>query len=151
MSARRGAGAYRSGTALAAALGVSLLLACHGTFKPVTAVVGGGGTTTDSTALVQMSLSPLAVTLAPSGTVQYAVSGRLGDGTVVAPTVSYVTSGGTITADGLFTAGSTAGTELVIATQAGGPTGSPPCCTDTSVVTVAAATMARRALARRAP
>lgn len=144
MEAERGSQARRSAVALAAALGLSLATACNGTFKPVTAFGGGGGTTTDSTALVQMSLSPSAVTLAPSGTVQYTVSGRLGDGTVVAPTVGYVTVGGTITTDGFFTAGTTAGTELVIATPAGGPTGSPPCCTDTSVVTVTAATMARR-------
>jgi hypothetical protein len=134
---------------LAAVLGLLAAVGCNGTFKKVTSVGGGGGPT-DSTALVQMTLSPSAVTVPPSGQVQYTVTGRLGDGVSVSPIASYVTTGGTITTDGLFTAGTTAGTELVIATQSGGPTGNPPCCTDTSVVTVTAATMARRPSARGA-
>jgi hypothetical protein len=134
---------------LVAALGMALLAGCHGTFQRVSGVGGSGGTTVDSTALTEMTLSPTAVTVAPSSNVQYTVTGKLGDGVVVAPVVTFVTTGGgTITSDGFFTAGSTPGTELVIATQTGGPTGNPPCCTDTSVVTVSIAL--ERSLVRRA-
>ncbi len=127
---------------LAAVLGLLASLGCHGTFKAMTAVGGGGGPA-DTTALVQLTLSPAAATVAPGGQVQYLVTGKLLDGTIVTPVASYVTIGGTITTGGLFTAGLTAGTDTVIATQSGGPVGSPPCCTDTSVVTVSTAAMAR--------
>ena len=145
MRSRVGEGSSARVIGLAAVLGLLASLGCHGTFKAMTAVGGGGGGLTDTTALVKMTLSPLAATVAPGGQVQYLVTGKLASGATVRPVASYVTTAGTITTDGLFTAGTTAGTELVIATQAGGPTGSPPCCTDTSVVTVTAATMARRA------
>lgn len=131
------------GAIVAAILGLALAAGCRGTFQPERAVGGGGGGLNDSTALVQMTLSPSAAAVAPGGTVQYTVSGTLGDGQTVLPVVVYVTTGGFISPNGVFTAGSTAGTELVIATQSGGPTGNPPCCTDTSVVTVVVPAMAR--------
>ncbi len=137
----------------AAAVGLSLVVACKGTFQPVTALSGGGGGgARDSTLLVQLSLSPAAATVAPGGTVQYTAQGKLIDGTTISPSLTFVvTGGGTITTGGLFTAGATAGTELVIATQTGGPIGTPPCCTDTSVVTVTTASMVRALRGGTAP
>ncbi len=138
-------GEASSGRVIGLVVGLGLLVAvgCKGTFKSMTAVGGGGGGLTDTTALVQLTLSPAAATVAPGGQVQYLVTGKLLDGTVVTPVAAYVTIGGTITTGGLFTAGLTAGTDTVIATQSGGPVGSPPCCTDTSVVTVSTAAMVR--------
>jgi len=143
MSAGRVGLSRRTALVGAAVVGLSAIaMACKGSFQP-TSAVGGGGGVTDSTALVQLVLSPYAATLPAGGTIQYTVSGTLADGASVSPEVTYVTTGGSITADGFFTAGTAAGTELVIATQAGGPAGNPPCCTDTSVVTVVTAAMAR--------
>ncbi len=150
--------AGRTAAVAAAALGLWSVLACNGTFQRISsfggAVGGGGGGSTarDTSALVQLTLSPLAATVSPGGAVQYTVVGKLGDGTTTTPTAEFaVSGGGTITTAGLFTAGPTAGTELVIATQTGGPTGSPPCCTDTSVVTVTAASMVRALRGGKAP
>ncbi len=137
---------------VAAAIGLAVAPACHGQFNSISGVGGGGGAPPDSSALVQLTLSPLAVTLAPGGTIQYTVTGKLVDGSTIAPNAAFTaTGGGTITTGGLFTAGPTAGTELVVATQAGGPTGNPPCCTDTSVVTVTTATMVRALQGRAGP
>ncbi len=142
MDSRLAESASGRAIALAAVLGLLVAVGCKGKAGTITAVGGGGGLP-DTTALVQLTLSPLAATVAPGGQVQYLVSGKLRDGTIVTPVASYVTTAGTITTGGLFTAGTTAGTDTVIATQSGGPTGTPPCCTDTSVVTVTTASMAR--------
>jgi hypothetical protein len=95
---------------------------------------GGGGT------LLQLVLAPPSITLAPRGTVQFSVSGTLSDGSSTVPSVTYAEIGGTsrgsITAGGFYTAGATVGTDSVVATQLGGVIGVPPCCADTSVVTV---------------
>ena len=60
------------------------------------------------------------------------VSGVWSDGGTTAPAVTYSATGGTITSGGLYTAGSTAGTFRVIATQQGGT------LADTAAVTITA-------------
>ena len=66
------------------------------------------------------------------------MSGTLSDGSATTPSVTYAVTGGTMSPGGLFTAGATAETDTVIATRLGGLTGIPPCCADSSVVTVTA-------------
>ncbi|MFI5372521.1 MAG: hypothetical protein ACHQ52_13260 [Candidatus Eisenbacteria bacterium] len=127
--------AARVGIAAAWVVLPLLPMACHGHY-PVQAGLGGGGG--GSGTLVQLVLSPPAVILGFRGTVQFAVSGTLSDGSSTVPSVTYTASGGTVNTGGFFTAGATAATDTVIATQLGGVTGTPPCCADTSVVTVTA-------------
>jgi hypothetical protein len=96
--------------------------------SPVTV---GGGTSAAAT-LTSLSLTPATVTVAPSATQQFSVSGQWSDGSKTAPAVAYSATGGTITSAGLYTAPKTTGTYRVIAAQAGGTR------KDTSVVTVQA-------------
>ena len=70
--------------------------------------------------LARMSLSPTSAGVIAGGTVQFSVSGRMSDSTIVTPSVNYTSTGGSITSGGLYTAGPTAGTYRVIATQVGG-------------------------------
>jgi hypothetical protein len=79
--------------------------------------------------LSALVLTPASTTLAPGSSQQFAVQGRLSDGSMTTVTAQYDAAGGTITSSGLFTAGSVAGTYRVIATSATGPA-------DTSDVTV---------------
>ncbi len=81
--------------------------------------------------LVTLTVSPSTVTLAPGATRQFSVAGSWSDGSSSVPAVSYSATGGTITAGGLYTAGTQQGTFRVIATQQGGTVA------DTSAVTVA--------------
>ena len=60
------------------------------------------------------------MTLLPGGTQQFVVSGSWSDGSSATPAVTYNATGGSITAGGLYTAGSLPGTFRVIATQEGG-------------------------------
>jgi hypothetical protein len=78
--------------------------------------------------LEQVTLVPASATLAPSTTRQFAAYGRLQGGDSVAVNVVFTATGGSITAGGLFTAGSTAGSYRVIASSNG--------LADTSSVTV---------------
>jgi len=75
--------------------------------------VSGNGEAT----VVSVSVSPGSATLAPGGTQRFAVSGKLSDGTDVLPKVTWTVTGGTISSDGLYTAGSEAGTYRAIATH----------------------------------
>ncbi len=75
-------------------------------------------------------LTPASVTVAAGGTQQFNVGGRWSDGSTTAPSVTFSTTGGTITPGGLFTAGSVTGTFQVIAVQQGGT------LADTSAVSV---------------
>ena len=111
-----------------------------GTFRVI--AVQQGGTLADSAAvtittppptLTQLILNPSTVTLPTAGTQQFVVSGVWSDGGSTAPAVTYTATGGTITAGGLYTAGSTAGTFRVIVTQQGGT------MADTGAVTITAA------------
>ena len=66
-------------------------------------------------ALQQITLVPATATLARAATRKFTAFGRLQGGDSVAVDVVYTATGGTITPEGLFTAGSTAGTYRVIA------------------------------------
>jgi parallel beta-helix repeat protein len=82
--------------------------------------------------LTALVLTPATATLVAGGSQQFAVQGRLSDGSVTTVQAQYSAAGGTITSSGLFTAGSAAGSYRVIATSPEGPA-------DTSDVTVTAA------------
>ena len=58
-----------------------------------------------------------AVTLEPGTAQQFAVSGKLSDGTTTVPSVRWTATGGTISSDGRYTAGGTAGTYRAVATH----------------------------------
>ncbi len=78
--------------------------------------------------LQKVTLLPASATLAPSTTRQFRSYGTTTTGDSVALSVVFTATGGTVTAGGLYTAGSTAGTYRVIATSEG--------LADTSSVTV---------------
>jgi hypothetical protein len=80
--------------------------------------------------LLALVLSPASATLSAGAFQHFTVSGEWGDGASTAPSVTFSATGGTITAGGLYTAGSTAGSFRVIATQQGGT------LADTAPVTV---------------
>ena len=84
--------------------------------------------------LVQLVLNPATFALAPAETGQFTVAGSWSDGSTTVPAATYSATGGTITPGGLYTAGASAGTFRVIATQQGGTKA------DTSEVTVAVPT-----------
>ncbi len=77
-------------------------------------------------------LTPSSAALATGATQQFSVSGQWSNGTTTAPAVTYSATGGTVTTGGLYTAGGTAGTFRVVATQQGGT------LADTSTVTLTA-------------
>ena len=98
-----------------------------------------GGTLADTAAvtitapvptLQAVVLTPASVTLQSGATQQFAVSGRMSDGSTTPVNVTYSATGGTITSSGNYTAGSVAGSYRVIATQNGGT------LADTSTVSV---------------
>ena len=88
-------------------------------------------------ALVRVMLSPDSVTLDTAGTKQFSVVGKYSDSSTAAVTVTYSATGGTISTGGLYTAGHTAGTYRVIATQSGGS------LADTSQVKIVLPTLVR--------
>jgi hypothetical protein len=86
----------------------------------------------DSLALSAIVLTPEQVSLSTGATQQFAAAGLMSDGTSILPTVTYSATGGTITNTGLYTAGETAGTFQVVASDSGGV------LADTAVVEVTA-------------
>jgi hypothetical protein len=78
--------------------------------------------------LQKITLVPATATLAPSATKQFAAYGQTTAGDSVAVSVVYTAAGGTMSAGGLYTAGATAGSYKVIATNG--------VLADTSTVTV---------------
>jgi hypothetical protein len=89
---------------------------------------------TGSPSVTAITLSPASVTLSPGGIQRMTATAKLSDGATSPANVTYQATGGSITSDGLYTAGQTAGTFRVIAMQSGGP------LADTAVVTVTAPT-----------
>jgi hypothetical protein len=83
--------------------------------------------------LVSLSLAPASVNLAPGGSIQFAVSGTWSDGSKSTPSVTYAATGGTISAAGMYTAGTSTGTFRVIATSVVGSKA------DTATVSITAA------------
>ncbi len=82
--------------------------------------------------LTQLVVNPSAVTVPGGGTYQFTASGSWSDGSSATPTVDWTATGGTISAQGEYVAGTVPGTYRVIGKQRGGT------LADTSVVTVAA-------------
>src|SRR5882762_2995554 len=70
--------------------------------------------------MAQVILTPLTASAPGGGTVQFAVYGIRKNGDSVAVSVAYAATGGIISAAGRYTAGQSAGTYQVIATQSGG-------------------------------
>ncbi len=64
-------------------------------------------------------LTPATASVAAGAQQQFSVAGQWSDGSTTAPAVSYAATGGTVNANGRYTAGTTAGTFRVIATQQG--------------------------------
>ncbi|MGH7521345.1 MAG: hypothetical protein ACREMI_08705, partial [Gemmatimonadales bacterium] len=80
--------------------------------------------------VVQVIVSPDAATLDPSQTRQFLTFGRTQAGDSVAVNVAYSATGGTISTNGLYTAGTSAGSYRVMATGNGG------LLADTSAITI---------------
>jgi hypothetical protein len=78
--------------------------------------------------LEKVTLIPASATLAPGASRQFSAYGRNSVGDSVAVSVSFIATGGTITSEGRYTAGSSAGSFRVIASSSG--------LADTSTVTV---------------
>ncbi|MEO8031791.1 MAG: hypothetical protein ABI765_13150, partial [Gemmatimonadota bacterium] len=100
-----------------------------------------GGTVADTSAvtvtapvatLSSLSLTPASTSLTTAGTRQFAVTALWSDGGTSVPALNWTSTGGTVSGAGLYTAGGSAGSFRVIATQQGGTVA------DTSAVTVTA-------------
>ena len=98
-----------------------------------------GGTLADTAAVTISAAAPTlqpckspptTVSLTPGGAQQFNAVGRMSDGSSASVTVTWSETGGSITSAGRYTAGSTAGSFRVIATQQGGTKA------DTSAVTI---------------
>ena len=120
------AGVYTAG----GTAGTFLVIAAHhgGTKRDTSAIT----VTTPVATLTQLILTPPTASVSAGSTQQFAVSGVWSNSATTVPAVTYTATGGTITAAGLYTAGSTAGTFRVIAVQQGGT------LADTSAVTITA-------------
>src|SRR2546425_4258401 len=76
--------------------------------------------------MAQIILIPLTASAVGGGRVQFAVYGKRKNGDSVAVSVGDAATGGSISAAGLYTAGQSAGTYQVIATESGGAPARPP-------------------------
>ncbi len=97
-----------------------------GTFRVIAVQQGGTLADTSAVTITVAALTPHTGNAdaaigehARGGTQQFAVSGVWSNGATTAPAVNYSATGGTISASGLYTAGSTAGAFRVIAVQQG--------------------------------
>ena len=88
-------------------------------------------TPTPTPALARVYLTPVSATLSTGASKQFLAYGKNSAGDSVAVTVSFTGTGGSMSATGVYTAGTTGGTYRVIASSSG--------LADTSTVTVAAA------------
>jgi hypothetical protein len=111
-----------------------------GTFRVIATASGGEADTASVTitaaapVLQRVVLTPASVSLVSGATQQFAVAGKMTDGTTTPVSVTYAATGGTITAAGLYTAGQTAGGFRVVATVTDGT------LADTAAVTITAPT-----------
>ena len=117
-----GAGVYTAGSS-------------EGIFRVIAREVGSGKADTSTVAVTEavlqsLVLNPSSVTLSQGQARQFQVAGLWSDGGTTPPTVSWYSVGGSITPGGLFTAGPTPGTWLLIATHAEGT------LADTAYVTI---------------
>jgi hypothetical protein len=110
-----------------------------GTYRVIAADSASGkadtsAVTITSATLQAVALTPTSVSLAAGATQQFTASGTMSDGSTAPITASFAATGGTISSSGLYTAGATAGTFRVIASQSGGT------LADTAAVTITAST-----------
>jgi len=87
-------------------------------------------TTAPAPTLSSITMTPATVSISTGGTQQFSVSGKMSDGSTATVAPTYSATGGTISAAGLYTAGSSTGSFRVIATAQGKA--------DTSAVTISA-------------
>jgi len=121
------AGAYTAGNA-------------GGTYRVIATQAGGGLADTSivtipqsAATLTQLVLNPSAVTVPKGATQAFVVSASWSDGSSTVPPVTFNATGGTVSTDGVYTAGNTAGTYRIIVTQTGGTKA------DTSAITIPSA------------
>jgi uncharacterized protein YjdB len=120
------------------ASGVFTAPASAGTYRVIAAEAGGSRrdtatVTVSAPTLTELTISPKTASIQVGGTQQFAVSGRLSNGTSTTPSVTWSRIGsGSVSTSGLFTAPSTAGTYRVVATASNGA------LADTATVTVTA-------------
>src|SRR6266571_2989223 len=98
-----------------------------------TAQVSGSSQVKNRGPMAQIILTPLTGSAVGGGRVQFAVYGKRKNGDSVAVSVGYAATGGIISGAGLYTAGQSAGTYQVIATQSGGTLASTAAVTISSV------------------
>ena len=121
-----------SANQIAMSVTAALLLTLAGCSPAGTGAVPQAPTAPTAPTLTQMALTPPTASVQTGGTQSFSVSGVWSNSATTAPTVTFTATGGTISATGMYTAGSTAGTFRVIATQQGGT------LADTSMVTITA-------------
>jgi hypothetical protein len=90
----------------------------------------------EASRLVAIAITPESVTLETGGTQQFAVSGRMSDGSSTQVAVTFAATGGTVSTSGLYAAPIATGSFEVIAQQLGGT------FADTSLVLVTSPTTA---------
>jgi hypothetical protein len=95
-----------------------------------------------STTLQSLKVNPNQITLSAGASQQFSVSATWSDGSGTLPPISWAATGGTISAAGLYTAGTTAGIFRVIASGGGKA--------DTASVTIGAATVTAFSISPRA-
>src|SRR3989441_545238 len=98
-----------------------------------TAQVSGSSQVKNRGPMAQVLLTPLTASAVGGGRVQFAVYGIRKNGDSVAVSVAYAATGGIISGAGLYTAGQSAGTYQVMATQSGGTLASTAAVTISSV------------------
>ena len=80
---------------------------------------------------IRISISPDSAIIPTGGTLQYSVIALREDGSTYTPVITWASTGGTVTSDGLYWAGNTPGTFKVIVNQVSGG------MADTSIVQIA--------------
>ena len=79
-----------------------------------------GGEAPPEPTLSSIEISPASATIQAAATQQFSATGHYSDGSSASVTVSWSATGGTVSASGLYTAGSVPGTFQVVATEQGG-------------------------------
>jgi hypothetical protein len=120
-----GSGSYTAGSTLGL---FQVVASLKGGLLADTAVIEIGQSPTN---LVRVEMTPASANLAYGQTLQFTAAGRLSDSTLVSLPVTWTATGGTVTANGIYTAGTTGGTYRIIARSSGG-------LADTSTITVSA-------------
>jgi hypothetical protein len=112
-----------------------------GTFRVIARQSGGTladtsvvSITAPNAILQSIRMTPTSASVVAGSTQQFSVTGVMSDGSNIVPVVSYLATGGSVSTSGLYTAGSTAGSNFrIITTVVGGV------LADTSSITVTAA------------